>query len=87
VRAESGVEAEKLKSVKELNSSQNPNPSHPEGFGTHASFNCALNKPRCRAEGCATRPCPPPAPGSLTLAAQERNPRLLCSAVGIIRLL
>jgi hypothetical protein len=34
VRAESGVEAEKLKSVKELNSSQNPNPSHPEGFGT-----------------------------------------------------
>jgi hypothetical protein len=41
VRAESGVEAEKLKSVKEQDSSQNPNPSHLEGFGTPASFNRA----------------------------------------------
>ncbi len=43
MRAESGLEAEKLKSRKELRAlGQNPNPSNPEGFGTPAGFNCTL---------------------------------------------
>jgi hypothetical protein len=41
VRAESGVEAENLKSGEILGASQNPNPSHTEGFGTPASFSRA----------------------------------------------
>jgi hypothetical protein len=35
--------------------SQNPNPSHTEGFGTPASFSRGCSKLRCRAEGLATR--------------------------------
>jgi len=43
VRAESGVEGEKLKSGKKPRApSQNPNPSHLEGFGTPAGLNRAL---------------------------------------------